>query len=154
MSDQVRLEVRTHEARYNCRGPSKPATKSGRAPSRLRRSTWAVPVGPVGPRQARRPANLTGLVLGCIEAKICNKMCVWKLSPRSTQCTPLHSSVISFFVKCCQNSAKFCKISNISEKFRKFSKKNCWICWILQNFAKKKWQKNERLQSCAKECIV
>ena len=44
-------------------------------------------------------ANLTGLVLGCIEAKFCKKICVWKLSPRSTQCTPLHSSAISKFAK-------------------------------------------------------
>ena len=29
-------------------------------------------------------------------------MCVWKLSPSSTQYTPLHSSAISFFVKSCQ----------------------------------------------------
>ena len=35
-------------------------------------------------------ANLKGLVNGCIEAKFCNKICVGKLSPRSTQCTPLH----------------------------------------------------------------
>ena len=30
------------------------------------------------------------LVLGCIEAKIYKKICVGKLSLRSTQCTPLH----------------------------------------------------------------
>ena len=45
-------------------------------------------------------ANLTGLVLGWIEAKCCKKtcvgICVGKLSPRSTQCTPLHSSKITF----------------------------------------------------------
>ena len=45
--------------------------------------------------------NLTGLVLGCIEAKFCKKICVWKLSPRSTQCTPLHRSKITFFSKNC-----------------------------------------------------
>ena len=33
-----------------------------------------------------------GLVLGCIEAKFCNKVCVGKLSPKSTKCTPLHRS--------------------------------------------------------------
>ena len=49
-------------------------------------------------------ANLTGLVLGCIEAKFCKKICVGKLSPRSTQCTPLHSFAIS---KICQNFCKF-----------------------------------------------
>ena len=35
-------------------------------------------------------ANLTGLVLSCIEAKFCKKICVGKLLPRSTKCTPLH----------------------------------------------------------------
>ena len=35
-------------------------------------------------------ANFTGLVIGCIEAKFCKKICVGKLSPRSTQWTPLH----------------------------------------------------------------
>ena len=44
-------------------------------------------------------ANLAGLVLSCIEAKFRKKICVGKLSPRSTQCTPLHGSAISFFVK-------------------------------------------------------
>ena len=32
-------------------------------------------------------ANFTRLVNGCIEAKFCNKICVGKLSPRSTRCT-------------------------------------------------------------------
>ena len=48
-------------------------------------------------------ANLKGLVLGCIEAKFCNKICVGKLSPRSTQCTPLHRSQCSKF---CSKIAK------------------------------------------------
>ena len=34
--------------------------------------------------------KLNRLVLGCIEAKFCKKILVGKLSPRSTQCTPLH----------------------------------------------------------------
>ena len=59
----------------------------------------------------RNAANFVGLVLGCIEATVCKKLCVGKLSPRSTQCTPLHSSVIAIF---CQKIAKifanFCKI--------------------------------------------
>ena len=42
-------------------------------------------------------ANLAGLVLGCIEAKFCKKICVGKLSPRFTQCTPLHRSLSSNF---------------------------------------------------------
>ena len=37
------------------------------------------------------------LVFGCIEAKICKKICVGKLSPRSTQSTPLYRSLISKF---------------------------------------------------------
>ena len=32
-----------------------------------------------------------------MEAKFCKQICVWKLSPRSTQCTPLHLSLISKF---------------------------------------------------------
>ena len=53
-------------------------------------------------RQEPSRTNFTGLVLGCIETKICKKVCVWKLSPRSTQCTPLHTSAISFLSKNCQ----------------------------------------------------
>ena len=41
---------------------------------------------PGGPVRGDR-ANLKVLVLGCIEAKICKKICVGKLSPRSTKCT-------------------------------------------------------------------
>ena len=37
-------------------------------------------------------AIFTRLVLGCIEAKFCKQICVGKLSPRSTKCTPLHRS--------------------------------------------------------------
>ena len=37
-------------------------------------------------------ANFEGLVLGCIEVKVCKKICVGKLLPRSTKCTPLHRS--------------------------------------------------------------
>ena len=38
-----------------------------------------------------------GRVLFCIDAKFCKKIRVGKLSPRSTQCTPLHRSLISIF---------------------------------------------------------
>ena len=55
--------------------------------------------------RTRERANFTGLIIGCIEANFCKKICVGKLSPRSTQCTPLHSSAISIFTKICQ---KFC----------------------------------------------
>jgi len=58
-----------------------------------------------------RTRNLTRLVLWCIEAKFCKKICVGKLSPRCPQCTPLHRSLSSFF------SLK------IAEIFRKF----CWF---------------------------
>ena len=82
-------------------------------------------------------ANLTGLVLVCIEAKFCKKICVRKLSPRSTRCTPLHSSVISFFVKILprvvQNFANFSsfrkcceKISSFLPKFWQFLGKKCF----------------------------
>ena len=37
------------------------------------------------------------------EAKFCKQICVWKLSSRSTQCTPLHSSKITVFLMNCQN---------------------------------------------------
>ena len=46
---------------------------------------------PGGPVRGER-ANLKGLVNGCIEAKFCKQICVGKLSPRSTQCNPLHRS--------------------------------------------------------------
>ena len=53
----------------------------------------------------RLAANLRGLVLGCIETNFCKKICVRKLSPRSTQCTPLHCSKITFcskyLLECC-----------------------------------------------------
>jgi len=38
------------------------------------------------------------LVIGCIESTFCKKTCVGKLSPRSTQCTPLHRSPFSLFL--------------------------------------------------------
>ena len=41
--------------------------------------------------------NFDGLVLGCIDADFCKQIRVGKLSPRSTQCTPLHRSLISIF---------------------------------------------------------
>ena len=43
------------------------------------------------------PPNFEGLVLGCIDADFCKKIILGKLSPRSTQCTPLHRSSISKF---------------------------------------------------------
>ena len=61
--------------------------------------------------------NFRGLVLGCIEAKICKKICVWKLSPRSTQCAPLHRFGIHN-----RKMGKKGPLSNL-----KISGKNCWI---------------------------
>ena len=60
----------------------------GRLPSEPLRGelTRSVPGGSVRGERA----NLTRLVIGCIEAKICKNICVGKLSPRSTKCTPLH----------------------------------------------------------------
>ena len=58
-------------------------------------------------------ANLIGLVLGSIEAKFCNKICVLKLSPRSTQRTPLHYSTLTFVFKfaiICPKNAIFSEI--------------------------------------------
>ena len=62
-------------------------------------------------------ANLKGLVNGCIEAKFCDKICVEKLSPRSTKCTPLHRSrgILSSIV--CLKIAK--KIPMFLPKFAK-----------------------------------
>ena len=69
-------------------------------------------------------ANLTGLVLGCIKAKFCKKICVGKLSPRSTQCTPLHSSAISFLndflAKFCQNLQNSATVLKNFANFGKF----------------------------------
>ena len=72
--------------------------------SRRRRPAAGTPAarGSRGPRTwgiwARgERANVTRLVLGCIEAKFCKEILVGKLSPRSTQCTPLHRSRISIF---------------------------------------------------------
>ena len=72
------------------------------------------------------PANFTGLVLLCIEAKFCKKILVGKLSPRSTQCTPLHRSLISFFSsKIAQkNLRNFCKEVNFAN-FAKMLMKSC-----------------------------
>ena len=53
--------------------------------------TTTYPRGPGRSVHGER-ANFTSLVLGCIEAKFCKYILVGKLSPRSTQCTPLHRS--------------------------------------------------------------
>ena len=62
-------------------------------------------------------ANFERLVLGCIEAKFCKLKLVGKLSPRSTQCTPLHrfapllESIIENWGK--KNLAKTTSLSNL-----------------------------------------
>ena len=75
------------------------------------------------------PPNFEALVLGCIDADFCKWILVGKLSPRSTQCTPLHRfgihnrkmgknrSLISIFSS---------KIVNI------FSRLNNWISDFFQ----------------------
>ena len=47
-----------------------------------------------------------GLVLGCIDAKFCKKICVGKHSPRSTQWTPLHRFQRSVFPKSTRSTRK------------------------------------------------
>ena len=54
------------------------------------------------------PSNFRKLVIGCIEAKFCEKILVGKLSPKSTQCPPLHRSPVSIFSFL--KIAKFCKL--------------------------------------------
>jgi hypothetical protein len=78
-----------------------------------------------------RTRNLTRLVLWCIEAKFCKKICVGKLSPRCTQCTPLHRSLSSIFsLKIAENVADFS--NNFFQKLSGF-------CWILKSIFAKLW---------------
>ena len=49
--------------------------------------------GPAGCKQSHVPPARRRRALGCIEAKFCKQICVGKLSPRSTNCTPLHRSL-------------------------------------------------------------
>ena len=58
------------------------------------------------------------LVIGCIEANFFKKICVGKLSPRSTQCTPLQRSQSAFFV---QKSLNFAKVLPYVDKSIKCS---------------------------------
>ena len=79
---------------------ARPSSESTRRSARPRRSFCSggtplqLPGGARGrpniPPTTKDRANWTGLVLGCIETKFCKKICVWKLSPRSTPSTPLH----------------------------------------------------------------
>ena len=68
---------------------------AGRRPSSNRKwySTFGTHTDVRTFQRSLQHANFGGAVLGCIEAKFCKKICVWKLSPRSTQCTPLHSAL-------------------------------------------------------------
>ena len=84
------------------------------------------------PRDRAR-ANFGGLVLGGIEAKFCNKICVGKHSPRSTQCAPLHSSAISIFCQIVSKSfvkiSKNCKfVANSTRRLEKFENES--LLWI------------------------
>ena len=67
------------------------------APSLLCRGSAAVTGALPGGSVRGERANSTRLVLSCIEAKFCKQILVGKLWPRSTQCTPLHRSLISIF---------------------------------------------------------
>ena len=69
-------------------------------------------------------ANFTGLVLGCIEADFCKKICVRKLSPRSTQYSPLHRSKSRLF----NNARILSKNVFFPQKFSQF----CRILSFLQ----------------------
>ena len=74
-------------------------------------------------RTATNFAIPTAPMLLCIEAKFCNKICVGKLSPKSTQCTPLHRSLSS---KLCLKIAKkfalsFKKRKTKNKKGKKFA---------------------------------
>ena len=66
--------------------------------------------------------NLEGLVLGCIDADFCKLIRVGKLSPRSTQCTPLHRFGIELHRSLSSKSSL--KIAEIFADFlQKFAKK-------------------------------
>ena len=98
---------------FNHRTRSRTARQRSRTPKPRPNKTGVVV--PRGGRVRKRlavspPANFRGLVLGCIKAKFCKKLCVWKLSPRSRQCTPLHSSKITFFSKIARILPRFTKI--------------------------------------------
>ena len=78
-------EVREIKVRKNM------GSDMGSAASAAMLTAWYAPLGVrtcALPGSRRAVANLTRLVLGCIEAKFCKKICVGKLSPISTQCTP------------------------------------------------------------------
>ena len=94
-----------------------------RFPARPMYRQEAAPPNPTAPRLRTPvnniecfPPNFEGLVLGCIDADFCKQILVGKPSPRSTQCIPLHRSLISIFSsKIAKN--KFAKKSQIfSEK--------------------------------------
>ena len=95
-------------------------------------------------------SNFIGLVLFCIDTKLCKIICVWKLSPRSTQCTPLHSSAILIF--CLKLKAKqfaTCKICKHLETLAFFLKIFAIFWQTSSNYSEKVW-----FWSSAKECII
>ena len=95
--------------------PPRPRPSSSRRPARGRRARSLVERFDIEPYSdfSAKWSNYIGLVLFCIDAKFCKKICVWKLSPRSTQCTPLHISAISIFCKKLpKNSLNFAKFGN------------------------------------------
>ena len=106
----------------DCRDCRRCATPSQviRPPCRARQAAWRIDRPPPrvpspGGSVRGEHANLTGLVLSCIEAKFCKKICIGKLSPRSTQCTPLHRPLISIFSS--KIAKNFCDWINEPRKF-------------------------------------
>ena len=86
-------------ARARCAAPPRGTSSPARTSPRNYAAEHFAILGRSARIAAMDAANFTGLVLGCIETKFCKKICVGKLSTRSTQCTLLHSSAISIFCK-------------------------------------------------------
>ena len=102
------------------------------------------------------PPNFEGLVLGCIDPDFCKYILVGKLSPRSTQCTPLHRSSISKFQPKIVNI--FSRL-NIEFPIFSFSSSNfAFFCEFLMNFfpdfapnSRKEWGLSLFNQFCENE---
>ena len=90
-------------SRKRSQRPPRPAREPKRRSSR---AAWSLverfDIEPFSDFSAKR-ANFIGLVLFCIDAKFCNKICVGKLLTRSTRftcfCTPQTSIFQKIFVK-------------------------------------------------------
>ena len=94
--------------------------------------------------------NLLGLVLGCIEAKICKEILVGKLSPRSTQCTPLHRFGI-------ESRSRGIRLGEEIYENKHWENEKNGDSFTKYLFAKKCWRflaETLRLKNGAKECVV